>query len=97
MRLIDVIDITTNTLVALIEVDGRATDVAITPDGRRAYVSQRSGRNVSVIDIATNKVTGPPIRWSGTANGIAITPDGLHAYVADRQSQAVVVIPVLSS
>jgi len=95
--LIDVIDITTNTLVALIEVDGRATDVAITPDGRRAYVSQRSGRNVSVIDIATNKVTGPPIRWSGTANGIAITPDGLQAYVADRQSQAVVVIPVLSS
>lgn len=91
---VSVLDIATNSLTDLISVDGLTTDVAVTPDGRHAYVAQRTGRDISVIDTATNKVTGSPVTWSGTADGIAITPSGAHAYVADRRSRAVVVIPI---
>jgi DNA-binding beta-propeller fold protein YncE len=49
---------------------------------------------VWVIETATQKVTGSPVKWSGSADGLAITPDGSAAYVADRQSRAVQVVPL---
>jgi YVTN family beta-propeller protein len=51
--------------------------VAVTPDGKYAYVT---GDLVSVIDTATNMVVAN-INLQGTAQGVAITPDGKYAYV----------------
>jgi YVTN family beta-propeller protein len=98
--LVNVIEIPTNTLINVIDLGPISfiPDVAITPDGRHVYVTQRGiGPNVRVIDTTTNKLVDFPVDWSGTADGLAITPTGLHAYVADRQSKAVVVIPTLDS
>jgi YVTN family beta-propeller protein len=66
-------------------------EVAITPDGTRAYVTNHVFASVSVIDTSTNTVvdTVPVV---SRPIGIAITPDGAAAYVANSGSNAVSVI-----
>src|SRR5262249_49777110 len=55
--------------------------IAITPDGKTAYVVNESSGTVTPISTATNK-PGPPIKinGSGITGPIAITPDGKTAY-----------------
>lgn len=90
---VEVLEVATNRLVTLVDVfGGITTDVAVTPDGRHVYVTQRPGESallhpVRVIGIATQQVIGSPVTWSGSADGLAIMPDGPNAYVADRQSR----------
>ena len=65
--------------------------MAITPDGKHAYVTNSGDGTVSVITTATGAVSAPitvgnhPIR-------VAITPDGKHAYVANFADGTVSVI-----
>jgi YVTN family beta-propeller protein len=79
---------------------GNTTDVAVTPDGRHVYVTQRPGKSAGgralVIDTTTQKRVDPPIDLPGSADGLAFTPDGLTAYVTDRSSREVHVIAVRS-
>ena len=76
---VSVIDTMTNTIVATISVGLGPSEIAITPDGTRAYVLDQQDSIISVIDTATyTVVTTIPVR--GTA-GTAITPDGTQAYV----------------
>jgi YVTN family beta-propeller protein len=60
--------------------------IAITPNGKRAYFASRGSATVSMIDIATNLVIGPPIKvgieGESADRGVAITPDGSRVYVA---------------
>jgi YVTN family beta-propeller protein len=62
-----------------IRLDGPPFDMAITPDGARAYVSIPSLNKVSVIATATETVTTsislPNPQW------VAISPDGTRVYV----------------
>lgn len=53
--------------------------VAITPDGKQAYVD--GGGYVYIVNTATNAVTKKYL--GGTLRKIAITPDGKYAFVAD--------------
>ena len=70
---VSVIDTASNTVAAEVTVESDPLGVAITPDGTRAYVTNKSADAVSVIDTSTNTVLttvplgGPP--W-----GVAITP-----------------------
>ena len=48
--------------------------VAITPDGKHAYVANVNSNNVSVIDTATNTVVGTPIPVVNGPEGVAVTP-----------------------
>ena len=77
---------------------GNTTDVAVAPDGRRAYVTQRPGKSAGgralVIDTTTQKRLDPPIDLAGSADGLALMPDGLIAYVTDRSSREVHVVAV---
>jgi YVTN family beta-propeller protein len=97
---VSVIDTASNTVTATIPVPG-AGRVAISPDGRYAYVTAcpNSCNNVqgdvSVIDTATNTVTAILTVGSGPF-GVAISPDGRYAYVTDRNSEAVSVIDTAS-
>jgi YVTN family beta-propeller protein len=85
-----VIDTQTNTVAATITIDHRSnldqpSGVVITPDGRRAYVSNFDGRGVvDVIDTAINTVieTITVSGRGGSSTGIAITPNGRDVYVA---------------
>ena len=81
---VDVVDTTLGTVVTSIPV-GSSGDIAITPDGARAYVAAGL---VYVIDIATNAVitsfaaeSAPIPGVSTTALSVAISPDGARAYV----------------
>jgi YVTN family beta-propeller protein len=49
--------------------------VAITPDGKRAYVANSAEESVSVIDLATNQVIGAPIPVGSHPHAVAIVPD----------------------
>jgi YVTN family beta-propeller protein len=80
---VSVIDTATNRVVgAAIPVGAHPSDIAITPDGKRAYVTS-GPYGVSVIDTETNQVAGPPIALAEQPTRIAITPDGGTAYMTD--------------
>ena len=64
--------------------------VAVTPDGKHAYVTNGSV-TVSVIDTATNTVVAT-VPVGSFPFGVAVTPDGKHAYVTNNGSSNVSVI-----
>jgi YVTN family beta-propeller protein len=65
--------------------------LAITPNGKSAYVANRSGNSVSVIDTATAKVV-KAIAVGTQPIGVAISPDGSLVYVSDFKSEDVSII-----
>jgi YVTN family beta-propeller protein len=67
--------------------------VAVTPDGRKVYVTSGSedSKIVSVIDTARKKVTAT-ITVGNDPAGVAVTPDGRKVYVANASSNSVSVI-----
>ncbi len=98
---VSVIDTATNQPKALgggteIALGTKLSGIAITPDGRFAYVANAVSGSVSVVDTATNEVVPvggvSAIRVGEGPKGVAITPDGRFAYVADRGSNGVSVI-----
>jgi YVTN family beta-propeller protein len=80
---VSVIDTATNTVVATVPVGGVPIGVAVTPDGKHAYVANFTDGTVSVIATATSNTTGTPIPVGNGPEGVAITPDGKHAYVTN--------------
>ncbi len=71
----------TNTAGPPIPAGDLPISMAITPDGKTAYVANFSSGTVTPIATATN--TGPPIRTGSNPFDIAITPDSKTAYVAN--------------
>jgi YVTN family beta-propeller protein len=95
----EVYDLATGKTIAVFDVfGGQSTDVAVTPNGRNVYVTQRPGESAGgrllVIDTATQTLVDPPIKVAGSADGLAFTPTGRTAYVSDRRSRAVHVVAV---
>jgi YVTN family beta-propeller protein len=78
-----VIDTASNTVVATVAVTN-PRGVAVTPDGKHAYVTISSfdSNTVSVIDTATNIVVAT-VPVGSEPFAVGITPDGKHAYVAN--------------
>ena len=70
--------------------------MAITPNGKTLYVGADGGKNLTVIDTASNKVVGSiPLTFEGKDYGaatIAISPDGKTAYVTGFNVKGVFVI-----
>jgi YVTN family beta-propeller protein/autotransporter-associated beta strand protein len=89
---VSVISTDTNTVVATVPVGSAPLATAVTPDGRRVYVTNLNGNTVSVIDTATRAVVGPPIPVGVSPSTVAITPDGKKAYVGNSGSKTVSVI-----
>lgn len=86
------IDTATNTVVSAIPVT-RPSGVAITADGKHAYVTNLGSGSVSVIETVDNKVVSTvPLPAGANPAGIAITPDGTRVYVANNNSNNVSVI-----
>lgn len=67
-------------------------EVAIVPDGTRAYVGNRISKTVTAIDTRTRKVIGEPIPVGDDAISLAISPDGKTVYVGLLELGAVAVI-----
>ena len=67
-------------------------DVAVSPDGTRAYSSNQGSNNVSVINLFTNTVIATiPVGGGGLQN-LAVSPDNSKVYVASSSSNTVRVI-----
>lgn len=56
--------------------------VAVTPDGRHAYIANRAAGVVTVVDTTIDKVIAKIPTPAGPPQYIAFTPDGNHAYVS---------------
>jgi YVTN family beta-propeller protein len=89
-------------VVATVTVGNSPSGVAVTPDGKHAYVTNNGnqfvlGTTVSVIDTATNTVVGTPIPVGKFPIRVAITPDGKHAYVTNAMDNNVSVIATASN
>lgn len=68
----------------------------ISPDGTHAYTANYNSNNVSVIDLATNTITGTVPVASGPQD-VSISPDGAHLYVTTASANAVAVIDTATS
>src|SRR5207249_1484915 len=77
---VSVIETGTNTVVTTVTAGTGPQAVAITPDGRFAYVVNLTSNDVSVINTATNTVASTGAVGFGPF-GVAITPKGAFAYV----------------
>jgi YVTN family beta-propeller protein len=99
---ISVVDTGVNTVIATLgttNVENQPSDIAITPDGTRAYFTRLGSNILSVINTDPSSslfdtVTPINTQTGGTAPlGIAITPDdGTRAYVANESTNDVSVI-----
>jgi len=89
---VSVIDVATNTIIDTIFGFDGPSGFAITPDGKHAYVNNYggpqgvqsgNGTTVSVVDLATDTIVGPPIIVGQAPAALAVTPDGRFVYVAN--------------
>jgi YVTN family beta-propeller protein len=69
---VSVIDTATSTVVWTVPVGEHPRGVAVTPDGRHAYVANVGSNTVSVIDTATSTVVGAPVPVGNGPTGVAI-------------------------
>jgi DNA-binding beta-propeller fold protein YncE len=72
----------TNTAGKPIKIGAIPTAIAITPDGRTAYIADEHPATVTPVATATG-TPGKPISIGGFPWAIAITPDGKTAYILD--------------
>ena len=83
------------TVTATVPVGSGPEDVAVTPNGAYAYVTNYGtfggGTTVSVINTATNTVTAT-ITGFNSPDGVAVTPNGAYVYVANSGNNSVSVI-----
>ncbi|WP_327669586.1 MULTISPECIES: beta-propeller fold lactonase family protein [unclassified Streptomyces] len=70
---------------------GHTRDVAVSPDGSLAYVTQNKDAGISVIDTATHTKTAT-IPTGSLPYAVTVSPDGEHAYAANVNADTVSVI-----
>jgi YVTN family beta-propeller protein len=63
--------------------------VAVTPNGKTAFVNNAGSGTVSTIDIKTKTKHPTDIAVGAGGAGVAVTPDGKTAYVVDGTSSTV--------
>jgi gliding motility-associated-like protein len=79
----------TNVLIATIPLGSYADEVAVSPDGSRAYVT--SSNDVFVVNTTTDAIiTTIPV--VGGPSGVSVTPDGGSVYVTSQVSGNITVI-----
>src|SRR5262245_13987734 len=77
-----------------IAVGSGAVGVAVTPDGKTAFVANRASGTVSTIDVDTKSKSLTDIPVGANPNGVAVTPDGKTAFVTDLSGRTVSTIAV---
>ncbi len=90
---VSVIDLSSNTVVAGVEVGSEPYGVAVSPDGTQVYVACMGG-GVYIIDAADNTVVGT---IEVPATTVAVSPDGSTLYAASMYENELSVIDTLSN
>ncbi len=97
---VSVLDVRANTVVGSPISVINPSVVAITPNGKRAYVcSNNLPGAVYVIDVATNTIMGEPIVVDKYPDAIAISPDGTKVIVGNNyyETSTVTVINTMTN
>jgi DNA-binding beta-propeller fold protein YncE len=83
-----------NELLGEVKVGREPRFVALSPDDRRAYVTNAIDGTLSVIDLtgATPLVVGPAVNVGVEPRAVAVTPNGAYALVARHTSGDVAVV-----
>ena len=90
------VDTATRRVTRTVSLPARPTGVAMSPDGRRLYVTcAAAGSTVWVLDVSSGAVCGR-ISAGHTACGPAVSPDGKRLYVCNRFDNDISVIDVES-
>lgn len=85
------LDVYSGATVGSILITGEPYDIAVTPDGRFAYLSRRGANRVTVIDIGTmGLVATIPVGLEPHA--VAVSADGSRVYVTEIRSHSISVI-----
>lgn len=83
--------------IAPVSVPGRGPEgIDLTPDGRQLWAATREDGRVSVIDVATRKVTQTLDLGMKDANRLKITPDGRRVLILDGGIGHLVVLDAAS-
>lgn len=80
---------------ATIRVGPGADGIAVSPDGRRAYVTNSLADTVSVIDTGTNTVVAT-YDVDGYPMGVGVSPDGSRVYVTSVYANSLSVLDAAS-
>lgn len=78
-----VFDTTNDTQLATLDVGNSPNDVAVSPDGSRAFVLSSASQRLTAVDLNTNTVSGSPLPILGQSTGVAVGPNGL-VYVSTQ-------------
>jgi YVTN family beta-propeller protein len=93
---VDVISTESREVIKTIPVGSTATGVAISPDGTKAFVSNRDSDNVSVININTLEVVAT-IAVGARPGDLVVSPNGTRVYVLNMNANTVSVINAASN
>src|SRR5262249_23748474 len=85
---LQILDVPSYETLATIPVGREPHEVAVTPDGKKAYVSNVGDRSVSVVDLGARRVARS-IRADrlDVPHGLAVTPDGRSLLVTSEGSR----------
>lgn len=88
-----VFDEPTHKRLATVKVGDEPHEVAVTPDGRKAYVANVHDRTISVVDLKTYGVVATlRPEHADYPHGMAISPDGSRLYLTSEGSHRLYVI-----
>jgi len=87
---VSVIDTSTNSVVATVQVGSSPKGVAVNPAGTRVYVANAGSSNVSVIDTSTNSVIAT-VAIGSLPFAVAVNPTGTRVYVTNNSDHVSVI------
>lgn len=95
---LSIVDLPTMAVAATVKLSGKPAGVAVSADGKHAYVAAPDGKAVIAVDLATRTVAATRKIGEGPV-GIAINPVRAELYVADWYTQRISVLstPALES
>jgi YVTN family beta-propeller protein len=85
---VSVLNLATNASIGTVTVGAKPVDLAITPNGKFAYVANEGGDSVSV----TNRTVVKTIAVGDAPRGVAVSPDGRTVWVTDSGDDDVMTI-----
>jgi YVTN family beta-propeller protein len=92
---VTVVDVASHTIESrTIPVGSKPTDIAITPDGAVALVTNAGDQTITVIDIAQRTAEATTLPVGSEPITVAISPDGKTAVVANMLSDSLTIIDV---
>ena len=83
-RTVSVINLSDNTVVSDLQVGNVPYEIAFTPDGKRAYITNEDSNSLSVVDVSSATVSAT-LPVGDAPVGVEITPDGTRAYVVSQK------------